>query len=392
MLTQKQELALQAIVEKYQNHEKYVVIGGYAGSGKSYLVKFAIAALEKYGIHENKVCYAAYTGKACQVLLSKGNKNVSTLHKLMYESIPKPDGTFFRRKKVSLGYDVIVADECSMIPKPLMENLLSYPVFVIFLGDPGQLPPVDKDADNHLLDHPDVFLDQIMRQALDSEIIQLSMKIRHLEPITYYQGKDVIVLPKKQLNTGHLLWADQILCATNATRTTINTQMRDLLGHKGRPQDGDKVICSRNYWDNIAVNEDPLVNGTIGFLKNTYETKQHYPKYLYPKQDVRVLGGEFISDTGADFGNLNFDEDMILTGEPSVDWKSAYKISKNARYRGTLPYEFLYGYAITTHRAQGSEFPKVLIIEEKFPFDEEEHARWLYTAVTRGSKKVVLVR
>ena len=86
------------------------------------------------------------------------------------------------------------------------------------------------------------------------------------------------------------------------------------------------------------------------------------------------------------------DEDMILTGEPSVDWKSAYKISKNARYRGTLPYEFLYGYAITTHRAQGSEFPKVLIIEEKFPFDEEEHARWLYTAVTRGSKKVVLVR
>lgn len=141
MLTQKQELALQAIVEKYQNHEKYVVIGGYAGSGKSYLVKFAIAALEKYGIHEDKVCYAAYTGKACQVLLSKGNKNVSTLHKLMYESIPKPDGTFFRRKKVSLGYDVIVADECSMIPKPLMENLLSYPVFVIFLGDPGQLPP-----------------------------------------------------------------------------------------------------------------------------------------------------------------------------------------------------------------------------------------------------------
>lgn len=392
VLTEKQNEALKEILRKYEHHDKYVVIGGYAGSGKSTLVKFAISALERHGIKERDVCYAAYTGKACQVLLSKGNKNVSTLHKLMYESIPKPDGTFYRRRRGQLDYKVIVADECSMIPIQLVENLLSYPVFVIFLGDPGQLPPVSKDADNHLLDHPDVFLDQIMRQALDSEIIQLSMKIRNKEPIDYFHGRDVIIMHKNELTTGVLTWADQILCATNKTRTLLNNQMRDLLGHEGRPQDGDKVICSRNYWDNIAVNEDPLVNGTIGFLKNTYETKQHYPKYLYPKQDVRVLGGEFISDTGADFGNLNFDEDMILTGEPSVDWKSAYKISKNARYRGTLPYEFLYGYAITTHRAQGSEFPKVLIIEEKFPFDEEEHARWLYTACTRASKKLVLVR
>ena len=392
ILNNKQNEALKIIIQKYKNHEKYVVISGYAGSGKTTITKFAVAALEKYGIREEDVCYAAYTGKACQVLLSKGNKNVSTLHKLMYESIPKPDGTFFRRRKAELDYKVIIADECSMIPRQLMENLLSYPVFVIFLGDPGQLPPVDKDADNHLLDNPDIFLDQIMRQALDSEIIQLSMKIRNQEPIDYFHGKDVIVMHKNELTTGTLTWADQILCATNKTRTALNSQMRDLLGHEGQPQDGDKVICSRNYWDNIADNDDPLVNGTIGFLKNTYETKFHYPKYLYPKQDVRILGGEFISDTGADFGSIDFDENMILTGEPSIDWKSSYKLNRNPKYKGTLPYEFLYGYAITGHKSQGSQWEKVLVIEENFPFDRTEHTKWLYTCITRASLKAVLVR
>ena len=255
-----------------------------------------------------------------------------------------------------------------------------------------QLPPIDKNADNHLLDNPNIFLDQIMRQALDSEIIQLSMKIRNKEPIDYFHGKDVVVMHNNELTTGVLTWADQILCATNKTRTLLNNQMRDLLGHEGRPQDGDKVICSRNYWDNIANNDDPLVNGTIGFLKNTYETYFHYPKYLYPKQNVKILGGEFISDTGANFGSIDFDEDMILTGEPSIDWKSSYKINRTPKYKGTLPYEFLYGYAITTHRAQGSQWDKVLVIEENFPFDRDEHARWAYTAVTRASEKVVLVR
>lgn len=392
ILTNKQEEALKIAIEKFKNKDRFVVISGYAGSGKTTLVKFIIAALDQYGIDpEEDVCFATFTGKAAQVLLKKGNKNVSTLHKLLYESIPKPDGTFFRKKKEFIGYKIIVVDEVSMAPKELMDLLFSHSVFVICLGDPFQLPPVDKDSDNHLLDNPDIFLDEIMRQAKESEIIRLSMDIREQKSLTNYSGSDIMVLSKTELNTGMLQWADQILVGTNATRVSINNKMRELLERRSYPEDGDKVICLRNYWDNIADNEDPLVNGTIGYLKNCFETYYRYPRYICDKT-VQLVNADFVSDSDADFGPLDMDKEMILTGEPSLTWKESYRIGKNPRTKDMLPYQFTYGYAITTHKSQGSSWPKVLVIEERFPFDKVEHARWLYTAVTRSEEKLVLVR
>lgn len=392
ILTNKQEEALKIAIEKFKNKDRFVVISGYAGSGKTTLVKFIISALEQFNIDpEEDVCFATFTGKAAQVLLKKGNKNVSTLHKLLYESIPKPDGTFFRKKKEFIGYKIIVVDEVSMAPKELMDLLFSHSVFVICLGDPFQLPPVDKDSDNHLLDNPDIFLDEIMRQAKESEIIRLSMDIREQKSLTNYSGSDIMVLSKTELNTGMLQWADQILVGTNATRVSINNKMRELLGREGLPEDGDKVICLRNYWDDIADNEDPLVNGTIGYLKNCFETYYKYPRYICDKT-VQLVNADFVSDSDADFGPLDMDKQMILTGEPSLTWKESYKIGKNPRTKDMLPYQFTYGYAITTHKSQGSSWPKVLVIEERFPFDKIEHARWLYTAVTRSEEKLVLVR
>lgn len=392
ILTLKQEQALKIAIEKFKNKERFVVISGYAGSGKTTLVKFIISALAQDGIDPEKdVCFSCFTGKAAQVLLKKGNHNVSTLHKLLYESIPKPDGTFFRKKKEHIGYRIIVVDEVSMAPKELMDLLFSHSVFVICLGDPFQLPPVDKDSDNHLLDKPDIFLDEILRQAKESEIIRFSMDVREQKPLPYQTGSDIMVLKKNELNTGMLMWADQILVGTNATRVSINNQMRELLQRGSRPEDGDKVICLRNYWDNIADNEDPLVNGTIGYLKNCFETYFRYPRYICNKT-VQLINAEFISDSNADFGALDMDKQMILTGESSLDWKESYRIGKNPRTKNMLPYQFTYGYAITTHKSQGSSWPKILVIEERFPFDKVEHARWLYTAITRSEEKFVLVR
>ena len=394
-LNEKQKNGLTLALQRYKNKEKYTVIAGYAGAGKSTLVRFIIEELKTYGVKETDVCFACFTGKAAQVLLKKGNKNVITLHKLLYKSIPKESGGFVRIPNPSIPYKIVVVDEVSMAPKTLMDLLFKHDVYVICLGDPFQLPPVDIKEDNHLLDTPHIFLDEIMRQAQESEIIQLSMAIRENRPIEAFQGKEVQILNKEELNTGMLTWADQILVATNATRVSINTQMRKLLNFGEKPQDGDKIICLRNYWDCFSDNEEPLVNGTIGILKDSFLTKRYLPSIVKSTDGlshIDLIMGDFISDSGMYFHSLEMDKKMIDTGEFSLDWKTVYQLNRNPKTRDIPPLEFTYGYAITCHKAQGSEWDKVLVIEEKFPFDRIEHARWLYTAVTRSSEKLVLVR
>jgi exodeoxyribonuclease-5 len=393
-LTKKQKEGLQTAIERYKNNERYCIISGYAGTGKSTLVKYIVDALP--GVNpELDVVYTSFTGKATQVLAKKGNKNTSTLHKLLFISHPRPDGSFIRMPVPDIPYKVVVVDEVSMAPKSLMEQLLKYNVYIIGLGDPFQLPPVDKNEDNHLLANPHVFLDEIMRQEAESEIIQLTMKIRNNEPIPFFKGKEVQVLRESELNTGMYMWADQILVATNGTRVQINNEMRQLLGRGEAPEDGDKVICCRNYWDRLANNKSPLINGTIGTIKNSFTSFSKIPGFLcsdgQPKT-VGILCATFEGDCGESYGGLSMDKKMILEGEKSLDWKTEYRLGKNLKYSSLVPAEFTYAYAITTHKSQGSEWDKVLVIEERFPFDKEEHARWLYTACTRASEKLVLVR
>ena len=392
-LNEKQKIGLDIAVKRYQEHKKYTVISGYAGSGKSTLVRFIVSAL---GVSEEKICYACYTGKAAQVLLKKGNKNVWTLHKLLYDSRPVGDGKFIHVPKENIDYDIVIVDEVSMAPRELMRLLFTHPVYVICLGDPFQLPPVDKDQDNGLLAEPHIFLDEIMRQAQESEIIRLTMKIRAGEPLPLFDGKDVKIVDKNNFTAGMMMWADQILCGTNTTRQSLNQQMRAMLGKSGPPQDGDKIICLRNYWDDVADNGDPLVNGTIGFLKDPYTTPWYYSKVLNyhgpnpPKMDVTV--GHFISDSGAGFSDLRIDQTLLETGEKGIPSKMAFAISKKKSAQHLLPKDFAYGYAITTHKAQGSQWDNVLVTEEYFPYDKIEHARWLYTACTRAVEKLVIVR
>lgn len=392
VLTKKQEEGLKIAVERYLNDEKYTVISGFAGSGKTTLVRFIIEALD---VDENEVCYCAFTGKAAEVLRKKGNKNTCTLHKLLYESIPKPTGGFFRKPKTEIPYSIIVVDEISMAPKTLIDLLFKHNVYVICLGDPFQLPPIDKDEDNHLLEHPHIFLDEIMRQAQESEIIRLTMKIRNQEDIDFYNGNEVKIIPYNQLNTGILQWGDQILTATNIKRQAINNQMRELHQYPDYPVNGDKVICLRNYWEEFSENEDALINGTIGFLRDSFQSFRQIPAFV--KSNIRkfdlLISDIHIPETGDKYNMVEIDRKMIMTNEKCCDWKLSYQLGKlRPRYGEIVPKEFAYAYAITVHKSQGSEWNRVVVLEETFPFDKTEHARWLYTACTRASEKLVLIR
>ena len=241
-----------------------------AGSGKSTLVKFIISALN---VDPENVCYVAFTGKAATVLQQKGCPNARTAHKLLYQARPTSEGKyiFTPRDELDGFYKIIIVDEVSMLPKSMWELLLSHGVYVIALGDPGQLPPVNPEDDNHILDKPHVFLDEIMRQAQESEIIRLSMHVRQGLPISDFEaaGAQVQIFKRSQIVSGMYEWADQILCATNATRTTINNFVRQQRGYQSTPQIGDKIISLRNHWDDFSLSGNwALTNGAIGTITN----------------------------------------------------------------------------------------------------------------------------
>ena len=387
ILTTKQEQGLKLAVKRFKDHEPYTIIGGYAGTGKSTLIKFIIAALD---LEPYQVAYIAYTGKAAQVLRNKGCHNAMTAHRLLYRSVPKADGTFIHIPHDTLfPLKLVIVDEISMLPDQMWQQLLRYKVHILALGDPGQLPPVRAQS-NGALERPHIFLDEVMRQAAESEIIQLTMDIRAGTGLKLRRGKEVRVVDRDEtLLKGFFDWGDQIICGKNDTRGFLNDNRRRVIwgeGYQTEPIIGDKIICLRNDWEFVNENMDALVNGLTGTLtridynmSNPWMERTPWIDFL-PDYDGAAL-----------FKKIEIDYSLITTRQPLITrgpngtWKEIPK-----QYH---PHEFDYGYAITCHKAQGSEFDKVIVLEEYMKNETKDgHIRWLYTAATRAAKKLIIVR
>ena len=371
-LTRKQEEGLKIAVDRYRHREPYTCIAGFAGVGKSTLVQFIIDALN---ISERHIAYCAYTGKAALVLKNKGCPGATTAHRLLYHTTELPDGTFQHTPKVKPDkpLKLIIVDEISMLEKEQWNILMQWGVPVICLGDPFQLPPIGED--NGVLCHPHIFLDEVMRQAEDSEIIRLSMDVREGKNLSYFKGSDVRVVPKDSVSDRVLATADMVLCGKNATRFSLNTRIRKTLWgeeYVDEPIDGDKCICLKNQW---SVGD--LVNGSIGTIQNIR------------KEDDFFLGTKMLADFGNEhdgwFYDLNMDYKIFTEGKTTVN-KDNWKMYPKEIW----PMEFDYAYAITVHKSQGSEYGKVVIFNEYLCGDREQYLRWLYTGITRSSEKLVV--
>ena len=390
----------------------YTVIAGYAGSGKSTLVKFIISALN---IPEEKIAYVAYTGKAANVLKNKGCPNATTAHKLLYYARQTKSGSyvFTPKKTLDEDYELIVVDEVSMLPQELWYQLLSHGVYVLAMGDPGQLSP-PKDETNPVLDNPHIFLDEIMRQAQDSAIIRLSMDIREGKDFRNFPtvSGEVRIIPHRwQFGDENetLLQASQIICGTNAQRYDLNDKVRRLLGRGPIPEPADKIIGLKNHWDDISDEGNALTNGAIGNIVPGEHYIQTYPSLPKFKdyQPTDILFADFITDDGDTFHNLPIDYKCLTSNNPSLTGAQEYQLggynkaidAKIEAYGSSrlpkliIPYNFNYGYAITCWKAQGSEYPYVLgydcgWLKKK---DPKEYIKYLYTLVTRAEKAVILV-
>lgn len=249
----------------------------------------------------------------------------------------------------------MVVDEISMLPKDMWELLLSHRIYVLALGDPFQLPPIVAETDNHVLDHPHVFLDEIMRQALDSEIIRFSMWIREGKPLASYpaENKEVMIVPRCRRTDDMLLWADQILCATNRERHAINTRMRQLKGFGPTPEIGDKIINLSNHWDfgsNREINAVPLTNGSIGTITSLQPDKIIVPSRIYEKKEIPILCTSMIDEDGEEYLDIPADYNFFINNKKTLTGRQEFLLRKE-KDLPEPPYDVTYGYSITTHKA-----------------------------------------
>lgn len=358
------------------------VIGGYAGTGKSTVLNQVLANM---GIPMYKIAFVTYTGKAAVVLRQKG-LNAFTIHKLIYNvSMGSGGMPIFRKKnKLPANIELICIDELGMVPTEMMNDILTFNIPVLGLGDPGQLPPIY--GENQYITKPDVFLYEVFRNSGD--VLQLATDIRNGEDVYKNSyGKDVKIIGLSEFNSNTLLQYDQILCSTNATKTTLNVKCRELKHlNSPLPDAGEKVICNvNNFKDVIQCNgvEMFLVNGLTGVTTSKAAEIDEEHLYLRFKPDMisvevpvyakRSVFMENYEDVGAKVDKA--DEKFIIEF-----------------YDGKIVNSFNYGYAITTHKSQGSEWPNILIYDDCFYHDDANYRRWLYTSVTRAKKTVTIIR
>jgi ATP-dependent exoDNAse (exonuclease V) alpha subunit len=333
---------------------------GYAGVGKTTLARHAAASLN------GETVFAAYTGKAAMVMRANGCEGATTIHSLIYTTKVDDKGAYtftVNPNSRAAHADLIVIDECSMVDDAMARDLLSFGTPILVLGDPFQLPPL-KGAGFFTEAKPNVLLTQIHRQAADSPIIRLSKTVREGGVIEVGRYGETIVAPSGDIGLREMIAADQVLCGRNATRKDVNRRIRESRGQSDPlPVDGDKLVCLKNNA------RKRLINGMLGRADDVLGLDQNLVLFTFEGED----GGPA---TKASVHRAFFEgtDDRL----PDV-------------VRAKLYDHFTYGYGLTVHKAQGSQWNHVLVFDESDCF-RDQSARWLYTAVTRAADRLTLVK
>lgn len=375
----------------YESPDQVLTLGGYAGTGKSTILSFLREELGK----DISVGFVSLTGKAVSVMNTKlwdtgaamGNDVISTLHSYMYTPITDSRGriidwvkknmdrkggsTRFSERVHSAPYvDLFINDEASMTSKELYDDLLSYGKPVLAIGDHGQLPPVQGYF--NLMKDPTIRLEKIHRQAEDSPILHLATLAREGNFIPYSEFSSQV----KKFTTEEAMEDERInqilsspspdniiLTATNRARVSFNKTTRQQLHlTSDKPEKRDKVICLRNN------HKEGVYNGMLGEILSIKRDTEHPEQNYFAT--IKEYGGEILHlpITKHTFNQLKKEEIR-------KDWKK-------------LGTQWDYGYCITCHKAQGSEFQTVIVYGEAWP---EIRNRWLYTAITRAQEELYLI-
>lgn len=220
------------------------------------------------------------------------------------------------------------------------------------------------------------------------------MHVRQGRPLATFscENKDVMIFNKWELTADMMLWADQCLCARNETRTKNNLFMRELKGYSGDPKIGEKIIGLTNHWERVSDDSDeiPLTNGTIGTIKQIAKSSMRAPAYIY-NRSIPIFYADIKTDDGHLFKNLKIDYHSIVNGNKLLSERQEYLMRKTKKSPNP-PYDFNYSSWLSVWKFQGSQANKILLLEENFPWDKEEHIKYLYSGITRAIDKCVIIK
>lgn len=420
--TESQHKAIAAIKEWYKNesqHKQVFRLFGYAGTGKSTVLKLILEELQLEFFNKNSqknggAVIATYTGKAALVLRKKGMP-ARTIHSLIYSpyeateeevrELEKTIGNAVADAKSLYGFDrtqaeaeivvlrehlrkirnprfelnphgdaseanLIVLDEVSMVNEEMAADLLSFKKPILVIGDPGQLPPID-GAGAFTNQEPDIMLTEIHRQAADSPIIRLATMARNSDPIPFGEYGDFVRKMSMNDVTAELLSSGQLICGLNASRLQLNNILRDYHGYTSKLPSGpnEKIICLKNN------RELGLINGMFLSLTDIVDETSNY----------------FSANVSDEFGKpIAKDRLKIYKGH----FEDHFQLDKNRNDRDWKVkkrlVEATFSYAITAHKGQGSQWENVVVWDEAFGRDKEDRAKWLYTAITRAESGLTI--
>jgi exodeoxyribonuclease V len=334
---------------------------GYAGTGKTTLAKQIAEDAD------GEVAFGAFTGKAALVLKSKGCRGASTIHSMIYRTQGDEEEetpSFVLNKKAAANdADLIIIDECSMVDEELGRDLLSFGKPVLVLGDTAQLPPV-KGGGFFTDAEPDVMLTEVHRQAADNPIIRMSMTVREGGRLALGSYGDSRVIRRAEIEAPRVMQSDQVLVGINKTRRAYNGRMRTLLGHSGdKPEIGEKLVCLRND------KKKGLLNGGTWIVTAVHADR----------------GAKFSFSVKPEEGGTR---KPVRVGVLPAFFEGREEEIPFPQKRDSDQFDF--GYALTVHKAQGSQWDDVVLFDESFAF-REHSARWLYTGLTRAAKTITVV-
>jgi exodeoxyribonuclease-5 len=349
-LAAEQIVAVEAI-NKAIAKRAHFTLQGLAGTGKTTVAGHIARS-------QDGALLCAPTGKAASVLCAKTGLPAMTVHSAFYEFVSAEDRDGASRlvfrpahSPGSLRGNVLVLDECSMISREVARDILATGITIISIGDPGQLPPVNGAP---FFTAASVTLTQIHRQALGNPIIRQAHRVRGGGR---YAPDGAAFRVGDKLSKADLLTADIVLTWKRSTRSRINAAARRVRGLTSPlPVEGEPLVCLRN------MHRSGLYNGAI------YRASRDVAEGD-DKIGITTEAGDI--EVHADF--LPPEREDATLDLPPGGWKTA----------------FAFGYALTVHKAQGSEFDKVVLVDEYTR--REDRVAWLYTAITRAKKQILVL-